>query len=636
MLEKSRKQPIEPCSTTREGLRRWFAMSLLICLICYGSSPLIFAQISGNIQPDAIEIDVNANLFPGGTPIKNLGATIDWVKDSASNTDPASLNNSIATGIQPGVTGAAGGTGHWNGVRIVDGIAGNDQDIFLTGGKENDTTSKYDITQAYLANNQQHIFFGMERRGNNGTTAFDFEFNQLPPNNSNYIPTRTVGDILVTFEMQGSGGSGSATPFLFRWNGSIYEAIAAPAGVYSSINEAPVTPAPWGYVNSQGNWVLSPDIPRFEFAEAQVPLSILPGVNSCGGGAYVQVRTRSSSTPNSDLKDTTKIFEYQFGGPIAGAMLIGRCNLEIGYDGSASRNSSGGTTNLTYSWQFQKNSLDNGAGTWSNVGTASNVSGTFVAPSAGRYRAILTITEGGNCTDPVETNEVNVFSNVSGTAAITPDCDDTFGYSATGSGGNGNYSFEWTIYKIVSGVPVVAKTFTDTGTSSGTLDVDNFNSGANGDGAYSAVVTIKDGQLCSFTPTAQQFEIRHALTASASKTGAAVASNNADSGFTATLTGSTNAPSGDTIGLQWQRNINGTWTDVTNATGTTLSWSMSDLISLGTTESVLTPTLISGDSYIFKRYSLESRVKATRTLNNIQCSAESSGVFVRAIKAIDP
>jgi len=44
-------------------------------------------------------------------------------------------------------------------VRIVDGIASSDQDIFLTGGKENDLStwnvvpgsvgsSKYDITQA--------------------------------------------------------------------------------------------------------------------------------------------------------------------------------------------------------------------------------------------------------------------------------------------------------------------------------------------------------------------------------------------------------------------------------------------------------------------------------------------------------
>ena len=107
-----------------------------------------------------------------------------------------------------------------------------DQDIFLTGGKENqlDTwnpgpgsvgSSKYDITQAYIANNSTDAFFGMERRGNNGTTAFDWEFNKRAPNDPNfpdYIPTRTEGDVLITFEMQGSGGSGSATPFRFVYD----------------------------------------------------------------------------------------------------------------------------------------------------------------------------------------------------------------------------------------------------------------------------------------------------------------------------------------------------------------------------------------------------------------------------------
>src|SRR6185369_17265299 len=150
-------------------------------------------------------------------------------------------------------------------VRVIDGIAGSDQDIFLNGGKENDTStwnvgsgsvgsSKYDVTQAYIANNQQFIFFGMERRGNNGTTAFDFEFNQTGTAGG-YVPTRTLGDVLLTFEMQGSGGSGSATPHICQWNGSSYvELTTLPAGVFSSINSAATPPAPWGYVDSKGNW----------------------------------------------------------------------------------------------------------------------------------------------------------------------------------------------------------------------------------------------------------------------------------------------------------------------------------------------------------------------------------------------
>src|SRR5688572_4887885 len=163
---------------------------LAIALVLFGPAALTLrAAVSGNIDPLAIEIDASANLYPNS----GLPGMVDWVKDSLPNTDPASLIDSVATGIIPNVTGAAGGSGHWHGVRIVDGIAGNDQDIFLTGGKENDLStwnigpgsvgsSKYDITQAYLANNDETLFFGMERRGNNGTTAFDFEFNRLAPN----------------------------------------------------------------------------------------------------------------------------------------------------------------------------------------------------------------------------------------------------------------------------------------------------------------------------------------------------------------------------------------------------------------------------------------------------------------------
>jgi hypothetical protein len=155
---------------------RFIALALLSCAL----SGLPAQAATGNIGPAAIEIDNDANLYPANAPfnpagfvnggIKNSGATADWVKDALANTDAPSLTNSVATGITPGVSGASGGKGHWNGVRIVDGIAGNDKNIFLNGGKENDLStwnigpgttgsSKYDISQAYLANNRQTLFW---------------------------------------------------------------------------------------------------------------------------------------------------------------------------------------------------------------------------------------------------------------------------------------------------------------------------------------------------------------------------------------------------------------------------------------------------------------------------------------------
>ena len=71
-------------------------------------------------SPLAIEIDPSANLYP------TAPGSADWVKDSLPNLDAPSLIDSIAVGIIPNVTGAPGGRGHWNGVRIVDGIDGSD------------------------------------------------------------------------------------------------------------------------------------------------------------------------------------------------------------------------------------------------------------------------------------------------------------------------------------------------------------------------------------------------------------------------------------------------------------------------------------------------------------------------------
>ena len=414
----------------------------------------------GNIQPFAIEIDSSANLYPSGTP-----GFVDWVKDSLPNTDTPSLINSVATGIAPNVTGAVGGKGHWNGVRIVDGIAGDDQDIFLTGGKENDLStwnigpgsvgsSKYDITQAYLANNQDSLFFGMERRGNNGTTAFDFEFNQFPPNPATpMFPTRVVGDVLFTFEMMGSGGSGSAVPHFYIWNGTKFvEQLPPPPSLVSSINQTETPAAPWGFVNSKGNWALG-NLLRFGFAEASVKLSeAFPNFDPCNNAAFVQVRTRSSATDTSDLKDTTRIFEFRFGGPQPIATYGKTCLAQFTYDGSASKDSTGGSS-VSYIWSFTPPS----GVTLSGAGiTGPDANGAYHSTSAtglvdvnlpagvdsAVIAAVLTVVEGVACSATTSATAVSVARPLA--AVITQKVMDgsTFTVTLTGSA-SANASLQW-------------------------------------------------------------------------------------------------------------------------------------------------------------------------------------------------
>ena len=676
----------------RKMLRKWFTAGLLWSFIMSGLSPILTAQ-TGNISPDSIEIDNFANHQDNnGVNIKNTGATIDWIKDTAANGDPGNgtpaLSGSVANWIQEGLTGRVGGTGHWYGTRIVDSaatLAGNkDPDAFLSGGKVNDPDSwnigagvvggpKFDASQAYLAANDDNIYFGMERMGNNGTTAFEFEFNQKPPKsmpgspNDGYVPDRSTGDIIFAFELRGSGGeSGSVATFVLRYDAATpgysilcddiadgapacdslpapYDNLGAPL---SSINAEGALAPPWGRRSSQGAWV-STAFERRLFAESQVPQGFLPDLDSCGGSFFVQLRTRASVTLNSDAKDTTKYFEFVFGDVSADGMLTNACGTSIHYDGSGSTAPNGST--LTYSWQFQKydpeneNADENG---WVDFGSPqSGETGDYDPGEAGRFRAILTVSvDGSSCEGITETEYVDVTTAVGGSASLAAACDEMLLYHAEGTGGSGSYLFEWTIYKEKGLVDDVATTF-ETGpgaTSDGSLDVDNFNSGANGDGEYYAVVKIKDANetSCFVNRNGDARTVRHALTASASKTSAASPATGinfaSDSGFVATLTGSTNALAGDSVTTEWQYSSDGD--NFTNSGDTDLTYQVSlvDIFLNGAQTSAGASVQILGDTYKVNIATLYIRVRAIRIVNGNSCPANSPNVPVKAVKGIDP
>src|ERR1051326_8088753 len=139
------------------GVSRWLRHPLLAVVAVL--AVLMFNQaaafaVTGNIGSSTIEIDSpvasngdavtpGANLFPGSTTCTSgtfpTSGALDWVKDCNTNTDSGTLSGGVATGLLAGQTAASpicNGTsvttncakGHWNGARIVDGIAGNDQD----------------------------------------------------------------------------------------------------------------------------------------------------------------------------------------------------------------------------------------------------------------------------------------------------------------------------------------------------------------------------------------------------------------------------------------------------------------------------------------------------------------------------
>jgi len=690
--------------------------------------------ISGNIGTSTIEIDnpadssgtvsaPGADLFPlTGKDCSNAtfptSGALDWVADCNTNTDSATLSGGIANGLIAGTTSASpvcNGTsvttncakGHWNGVRVVDGISGNDQDIFLTGGKENDQSSwnvgpgtvgssKYDASQMYLANNSTTLYFGMERIGNNGSTAFDFEFNKLSPAIAPvncttppcYIPNRSDGDVLLTFEMSGSGSSGSAVAHYFTYNGTskTYDEQSLPSGLQASINDATATAGePWGHVDSKGNWALG-SLDRFTFAEAAVPLSAL-GITGpqCGGNRFVEIRTRASAQSTSDLKDTTPIFNYSFGSPVAGETVSTSCatktvsnpngNPTFTVDGSSSRNATGGTTGLTYHFDMNVSPYNvNLTSQTTGVTLTKTTTGDATHPavwttgdtSASAFTALAdlagagvstasvavknTIGQGLNsgCTDSTALHTVNLYLALGVSAALTPSCTNSFTFSASATGGKAPYAFSWVFQIADATVTTGATPGWRTVTPTVTYDQTDHHSGTatvSEQGTYRAITTVTDTAdtstdsavtpkpQCTATVTTSSIAVRNALTAGASKTSTTLTDSDPTK-WSANLTATSNALAGDTITYQWQMLVNGVWTNITGATSSTFSYS--SFQTDATPTALASPFTIGTDSYNGKVWSVQIRVHITRTLNGGTCPADSSSVTVKKVIGVDP
>jgi hypothetical protein len=233
------------------------------------------------------------------------------------------------------------------------------------------------------------------------------------------------------------------------------------------------------------------------------------------------------------------------------------------------------------------------------------------------------------------TDTPSLVDNVGGMLSLTPDCDADFGYSATGTGGSGTYLFSFKVFKspdLVNPVKTFATSVQATSTS-GTIDTSTMG----GEGAYSVTVTVTDSNGCFFTTSAGPVDIRNQLTASASKTAATRAIDNGD-GFSATVTGVTNELAGDSITFQWQR-LNGANRENINIAGLvttnkTLTLSLGNVQTLGVKDTLTGP--IGTDSFDFNRWSTSVKLHTVRTLNGQTCTADSSGVFVKAVKGIDP
>jgi len=152
----------------------------------------------------------------------------------------------------------------------------------------------------------------------------------------------------------------------------------------------------------------------------------------------------------------------------AGATLSSGCDGAVTYAGTASGGSPAG---VTYSWVFAPGSA--------NPSSSSAASGTFTGTALATYTGTLTITDkrtDKSCTATASDTAV-ARAGVAATAALSPSCDLSFGYSASGmTGGNGgpisNPSCAWSFSNGSSSSSCSGSmTTTSAGQVSGTLTV---------------------------------------------------------------------------------------------------------------------------------------------------------------------
>lgn len=129
-----------------------------------------------------------------------------------------------------------------------------------------------------------------------GTTLMDFEINQSNEDCGNGVnPIRTVGDLLIEYSLD-NGGS-VATITVREWDGSDWGPatdLTALGLATGTINDSPITEE-----DSDGLGAMS----ARTFGEASINLSFLFDPSSCTSFGSVLLKSRSSSTFNSALKD---------------------------------------------------------------------------------------------------------------------------------------------------------------------------------------------------------------------------------------------------------------------------------------------------------------------------------------------
>ena len=251
-----------PTATSRaNSLNRRAAVDAALAAIapCTGASPVAGSPVAG------FEID-------GNLCADNAG-NIDW--DSVGVQPQPRANDGAGDNTQF-TRGASEDNWPWSpGQTTGSGVAPSSTDM----------TNVYAFTQTA---GDVYAYIGFERVATTGTVAYHLELNRRP-NTFGPTPDRTVGDLRLTIEQQGSS--------LIRlvsaetWDGADWQPIGSLAGLVGRVNQAPV-------MNIAGT-TLNPG----QFAEVAIDLTQLFGPTCSGSYGTLNLRSSSSTSDTSSLND---------------------------------------------------------------------------------------------------------------------------------------------------------------------------------------------------------------------------------------------------------------------------------------------------------------------------------------------
>jgi hypothetical protein len=233
--------------------------------------------------------------------------------------------NLVVDAASPAIDWLTGGTGTSmrGGVVVKTDLPTGQTDDSFTGGTKNDSpvpkvdtgsvpNNKSDLKQYgnYVEKNAAGTFvnvFWTRVQDPNGTTAMDFEFNQSDVNANTWgpkpppyyptqiMPTRTAGDLLLTYELE----NGGVNPVLARrtWNGSAWGSATTfnASQAIGSINTSAIPANQSGGLGA---------LDARTFGEASISLAaLIPNQDTCITFGSVFVKSRSSHVLDEELKD---------------------------------------------------------------------------------------------------------------------------------------------------------------------------------------------------------------------------------------------------------------------------------------------------------------------------------------------